>query len=310
MSQVVGTVPWIPGQFGRWVAGPIRAERLAGLRIAVALVFLADLLGMYALHFSLLIGPDSVIAASARSPEVAANWQWSLLFWLPSWGGTVILATGVCAAVALLLGWHPQIAAGIGWMVAVSLLHANWSLHNGGDRLRPLLLLLLMLAPSGAVWSVRPISNRPVFVSGWPATILMVQLATLYLSSGWHKFLSPVWREGNALARFTRDPLWCTMPAFLCKIPAWVMTLSTWITLLWEMAFPAMMFTARTRYIALAVGVVFHIGTAIFFEIGMFAFYTLCCYVPLLPVERLPDLFGRVSRSPDVTPHLCRGSEP
>ena len=43
----------------------------------------------------------------------------------------------------------------------------------------------------------------------------------------------------------------------------------------------------RTRLAALLMGVAFHVGIGLTMELGVFAPYMLCLYVPLLPWERL-----------------------
>lgn len=285
---VVDVVPWLPGRLGRWVTAPIPAERLAALRIAVAVVFLVDLLGFYLPEFALLLGPRSVTAAALRGSETPGGWQWSVLWWLPpEWGGAAVLGVGVLAGFALLVGWKPQLAAAIAWAVAVSLHHANWPLHNGGDRIRPLLLLILALSPCGAVWSVSPVAAARVLVSGWPAAVLLVQMMCIYYFSGMSKFQNPEWRTGTVLVGHGTDPFWCTFPHLYSATPMWIFKLAAWTTLAWEILFPVLMIVRPVRYVALAIGVMFHLGTALFFDIGLFPFYSMCCYIPLLPIERL-----------------------
>jgi hypothetical protein len=79
---VVGLNPWLPwplSGWGWWTA-PVRAERLAVLRIGLASLLLLDILISYLPHLHDFFGPDSL-----GTPEMfdylarAPKWNWSLL---------------------------------------------------------------------------------------------------------------------------------------------------------------------------------------------------------------------------------------
>ncbi len=86
MSQapgpVVGLNPWLPWPLSgwRWWTEPVRAERLAVLRIGLAAVLLIDILTTYLPHLHDFFGPNSLGTPDmfdylARAPK----WNWSLL---------------------------------------------------------------------------------------------------------------------------------------------------------------------------------------------------------------------------------------
>jgi hypothetical protein len=163
--NVVGIRPWLPGSLGQWawLTEPVRAERLAALRIAVALCLLLDILATYVPHLSDYYGPGSL-----ASPDVFADrfqsphWNWSILRWLPeTWGPTVLVWIWVGSALLLLVGWRPQLAALIAWALSLSFYNTNYYLHNSGDRLRHTLLFFLMISPCGAVWVLRLRKKAP-----------------------------------------------------------------------------------------------------------------------------------------------------
>src|SRR5262245_38455872 len=124
---VVGTRPCLPRFLGEWLTAPVRAERLAALRIGFAAVLLVDILVTYLPFLKDYYGPGSlswpdVFASRFESPY----WHWSILRWLPdSWGPIIALATWAIAAVALLVGWRAGIAAAIVWAL-------SWSFLNSG----------------------------------------------------------------------------------------------------------------------------------------------------------------------------------
>src|SRR5262249_32121791 len=78
---VVGINPWLPWPLSRWRwwTQPVRAERLAALRIGIAVVLLLDWLFLYLPHLHDFFG-----AGSLGDPELFAynwenkNWKWSI----------------------------------------------------------------------------------------------------------------------------------------------------------------------------------------------------------------------------------------
>jgi hypothetical protein len=162
---VVGVRPWLPGSLGKWawLNDPVPAERLAALRIGVALCLLLDILGTYIPHLIDYYGPGSLASPDVFADRFASpHWHWSLLRWLPeTWGPPVLAWIWVGAGVALLVGWRPQLVATIAWALSLSFYNTNYYLHNSGDRLRHTLLFFLMIAPCGAVWAVSRIRKAP-----------------------------------------------------------------------------------------------------------------------------------------------------
>jgi hypothetical protein len=155
---VVGVRPWLPGALGRWawLTAPIRAERLAALRIGVGLVLLLDIVATYLPYLRDYYGPGSLADPDVFASRFAAPfWHWSVLRGLPdTWGPPAALAVWAVAALALTVGFYPRVAAAVAWALSLSFYNSNYYLHNSGDRLRHTLLFFLMLCPCGAVWAL------------------------------------------------------------------------------------------------------------------------------------------------------------
>ena len=60
----------------------------------------------------------------------------------------------------------------------------------------------------------------------------------------------------------------------------------TWTVLVWEVSFPILVLNRWTRFVALLIGVGFHLGIFASMELGCFVPYTLCIYLAFLPWER------------------------
>jgi hypothetical protein len=287
---VVGTVPTLPWflQSVRLLTGAIPAERLAAFRIGAALCLLVDIAWTYLPNLTLLYGPDGLsprelFAAQFRYPHA----NWSLLRALPeAWGPQALIAVWILSALALLVGWRPHIAGLVAWACSVSFASANPFLNNSGDLVRNVTLLLVAVAHTGAAWGVSAPKTK-VAVPAWPVAVIFLQLSCIYFVSGVHKSLSPAWRSGDVMWNVCHDLNWSLIPGLADHVPVAVYRLSAWATLWWELGFPLLILYPFTRKLALWLGAAFHIGCAVTLEVGMFPWWALALYVPLVPWERL-----------------------
>lgn len=292
MKHVVGTMPWFPAPLRNWtwLTEPIRAERLAAWRIATGLVLMLDVFLFYMPFLGNLYGPGSLAGTNVFAERFGSpHWNWSLLNWLPSeFGPTIGIWIWIAAAVALTVGWHPRYAAAIAWALSLSFYNTNFYLHNSGDRIRHFLLLLLILAPSDAAWSVtrwRKKNEGPVYVPAWPARLMLVQMAVMYFTNGLYKLQGTMWWEGSVMHYVNHDLGWARWSA--PAMPYWATRCLTWGALIWEAGFPLWIMLRQTRTAALLIGVLFHLVTFFHLEIAAFPLYALCLYAPLAPWERL-----------------------
>jgi Vitamin K-dependent gamma-carboxylase len=294
---VVGLRPWFPGPraWSEWWTTPVRAERLAAMRIGFGLVLLVDVLGTYAPFLRDYYGPGSlswpdVFAGRFESPY----WYWSVLRWLPdAWGPGAAVAAWALSAAALVVGWYPRVAAAVAWALSLSFLNSNYYLHNGGDRLRHFIPFLLMLCPCGAAWALTPpraarAADGPVHVYRWPLGVVLALMVPMYFFNGIYKAIGPGWRDGSILYYVFTDAGWSRWSIVL---PPGVLLALAWVVLVWEVGFPVWLMTPGTRVAALWLGVTFHVGTALHLELGLFGLYALCLYLPLVPWERWPAHF-------------------
>jgi hypothetical protein len=293
---VVGLKPWLPGPLARWTwwTEPVRAERLAALRIGVALVLLFDVLGTY-----LPQAHDFFGRGSLGSPEVFAGMtgpgaRWTLLRGIENPAlMQAALVIWAAAAVCLLLGICPRASAATAWLFSMSVMGLNRYLCNSGDNVRTIALFYLMLCPCGAAWSVQAWWSRrraprsgPVYVPAWPLRLLVVQLALIYFVNGLYKFSGSHWRGGDIMHDVMANLAWTRFSYAQLPLPEVLIPFLTWITLFWELGFPLLIMMPFTRKLALWMGVAFHLGTGLFLQLGPFPLYMIALYLPLVPWEK------------------------
>jgi uncharacterized membrane protein YphA (DoxX/SURF4 family) len=285
-------LPW-PIRDWRWLTVPVAAERAAALRIAVGVVLLFDILVLYLPNLWTLYGAggfgDPDISAAVFAPPSA---RWSVLRLLPTtWGPPLLIGNWVLATGALLLGYRPRLAALIAWLLTVSFTHSNLYIHNGGDQLKLILLLMLIFLPTDGRWAIRrhPLAQQasgPVLVQAWPLRLLMIQLALMYFMNGYYKAMQPTWRDGSVMDIVASNPSWTHFSPDYLPLSAGALKLLAWATLIWELLFPLLVWMPLTRKATLWIGALFHIGTLIHLEVGLFPLYALCYYVPLIAWEK------------------------
>jgi hypothetical protein len=305
-------LPWLLHSMAWWTA-PVRAERLAALRIGVAAALLIDILGCYLPYLDAFLGPHSLGAPEVFAASGADGiFRWSVFRWSsdPRVTHLLFFAWGA-SSLLLLLGFYTRLSAVAAWGLSLSAFHVNPFLVNSGDNARDTLLFILMLCPCGAVWSIdaRRRRNRPAgptYVWPWPLRLLFVQLTVLYFMTGVFKLMSPDWRGGTAMHYFLGNIAWTRLPYEYLPGAELFGPVFDYVTLTWELGFPVLVFLGATRKPTLWLGVLFHVGTGLLFRIGAFPLYMLCFYLPLVPWERYLDS----QPADDATSGLSPGAAP
>jgi hypothetical protein len=303
--SIVGLEPWLPAPLSRWRwwTEPVRAERLAALRIGVGIVLLFDALVHYLPQAGDFFGANSLGSPEVFSQNPLEKWRWSILRGLedPALARALLLVWAI-AAIGLITGVLARTSAFIAWVLSVSVIGANWYLHNSGDNVRSIELFYLMLTPCAAAWSLSESpdgSGRPKYIAPWALRLLFIQLALIYFLNGFYKLLGHDWRAGNVMHYVMANLAWTRISFAELPLPPIATQLLTWTVLAWELGFPALACMPSTRKIALWMGVLFHIGTGVFLPLGPFPLYMICLYLPLVPWEQYVDRKLEAKRRPD-----------
>jgi vitamin K-dependent gamma-carboxylase-like protein len=164
-------------------------------------------------------------------------------------------------------------------------------------------LFCLIWADCGSVWSVdawlerrrTPEAPAPPYVIA-PLRLIRFQIALVYLSTGLWKLQSPLWRDGSALHYVLNTNVFHRFPYTLPVSFEPVLTLATYTTLLWELSFAFLVLYGPTRRLALAAGVLIHVGMMAGVEVGPFSLVMLAGYVAFLDPTRIPALTDYLPR--------------
>lgn len=297
-QNVVGLKPWLPPLLAQspWWTEPIRAERLAALRIGIGAVLLLDILWLYLPRAGDFFGAGSLGSPEVFAGRLTVGWRWSLLSGIsdPSWLYAVLIVWALAAA-GLMLGIYPRLCALLAWALALSVQNTNFYLHNSGDNVRQIALFYLMLSPCGAAWSIGSwwhsrdkINQPPALIHPWAVRLLLVQLVAIYFVNGVYKLMGGDWRSGEVMHDVLANVAWTRFAYADLPLPPGAVAAMTWTTLVWELGFPLLILIPKLRAPTLWLGVLFHLGTAVLLPLGLFPIYMLCLYLPLVPWEEMP----------------------
>jgi hypothetical protein len=238
-------------------------------------------------------------------------WQWSWYFAAGS--PTMIRVLGGIALVAaalLTIGLATPLAAIVSLLGLVSA--ANRAPLNvfGFDDTLGLLLVPLVVGPAGACLSL---DHRFGLTTATPSVgaaialrLLQVQLCVVYFFSGCGKMFGASWWEGTAIWGAVANSQYRTLDLTgLARHPL-VTNALTLGTLLWEVAYPAIVWPRLTRRLALAMAVVVHLGIGVamgMLEFGLAMIAANLAFVSATTFESLLRPFTfRNPDSPDILP--------
>jgi len=292
---------------------------LAALRIALALLVLADLAGR-AVDLSAHYSDQGVLPRSALLEDLLHPWAFSLnlMNGQPVFQALLFGITAL-AALALLVGYRTRLTTVLLWVLLLSIQRRNTLVFNTGDLLLHLLLFWGIFLPLGARWSVdrvlktvRPRSSMS-FLS--MATVgLFLQIAFVYwftaiLKSG------PDWRvDGTALYyTLSLDDIRTPLGAYLYQFPE-LLKVMTFATLGLEAFGPFLLFfpffTGPVRTGAVLAFMGLHFGIWSTMPIGLFSWVAAFCMVCFLPAwfwdKAVPKLRAAFPAQPEIAQRLKR----
>jgi hypothetical protein len=270
--------------------GSTTGEAAALLRIAFALLSLWTALGV-GLNLERYYGPNAVV--SWEITERFEYGRWTLFAWAPDSHAlpAVVLTLLVVSALALLVGAAPRPAAVVLFVMVVSLHHRNPLVLNSGDRLFSILAGLMPFLPIDRRWALWPVP-RPRAQSApiWSIRLVQLQIAYVYWSSAFAKLENERWRSGWALRDVLASPVFAEWPTYLDSWP--LVAALTWGTLLFELAFPVLIWSRRLRLWVIAAGVLFHLGIDLTMTIPMFSAVMIVSYAVFFEDDTLQNLLA------------------
>jgi hypothetical protein len=223
---------------------------------------------------------------------------WGYRGWLLSHGlahiaGVLVRDLLLIVFACMTVGFRTGIMVPLAFFGSAGMLSWNILPFSAAQQLLHELPFCLMFVDSGSVWSVDAWqrarggqTRTPRRVPMWPLRLMQFQLALLYLSAGLWKMGNATWRSGLALHYVLNNHTYQRIPG---DLPAafFIGTVAlTYLTVIWELAFPFLVWFRLTRPAMLAIGVFLHLGMFVSMEVGAFTPTVLIPYLAFLDPER------------------------
>ena len=226
------------------------------------------------------MGPQGIVTPEVLELARDSHFAWSILNGIESlsilW---MIHAVALVVLFLFAIGWWTRVTSILAFLVTVSYVNRVPIALFGLDQINGMLALYLMIAPSGASFSVDRLiaqgrGGKTSFGDSVMATIatrlIQLHMCVIYLFAGCGKLLGESWWNGTAiwvalgnLEYQTLDMTWlATWPLMINFL--------THLTVVWEVSYIAFIWPRWTRPLVLALAVPLHLGIA--FAMGMITF--------------------------------------
>jgi len=300
------------GRYDRIVAWASQEHFLIGasmFRIVAGATVLIQVLINYGQR-RYLYGPDGIWPFQTFAQAVAHSRNFSIYAWSQSpWYFEVCFHLGILAAFLWMLGWRTRILTPVTFVFWWSLHQRFPVLWDGGDNVMRLVCVYGMFANLGAHFSLdaKRLAGRPP-PPAWMAMLhnaamiaFGAQISLVYAVAGLYKVQGEPWRNGTALYYSFRGGqfIWPGVSELLYQ-SAWFTTVISYITVFFQISFPYMMMMNRhTRTAAVCIGVMFHVGIALFLGLITFSFFMLSVDLALIDDAEYRWFFRLLKRVSD-----------
>jgi hypothetical protein len=273
-------------------------------------LFVLTLLGMHIVRFVDidLFFYEGGMVPSTLAPEMMFVNREPLFFWHPTSDAQALTYNllYISSLLALLLGLGGRFTAVVATFFHLSLLQRNPSIVYGADLVSSFWLFFLCIGKSTNHlnlwhWLQKRYFNRSVTVSEGTGPLstmairfFQIQLGVIYAITGWEKLRGGQWWEGNALWHVIGNPQLATIDMGFLKHFPWLIALTTLTVLVFEIYFPAMVWTnSRLKKTWLWMGVGMHVGIALLMGLYFFASVMLVSYIFFVEANTLKNFVDR-----------------
>lgn len=277
---------------------PISARPLGAFRVVVGVLALCHLgllwtdLDHWLTDRGLLVGDEARVAAGSLRP--------SPLLWVQDPVSVRVFVAGTAVVgVLFTLGWRTRAMGVLLYLGVLSIHHRNIGTNCGPDNLLLIMLFYLMLAPSGAAYSLdarrearrRGTAAEPIIVP-WAQRLIQLHLCLIYLDTAVLKCSGSTWLGGAALHYVLNNR---EVGRFdfsgLCQYPL-LINILTISTLLAEFALAFLLWFRPTRVGMALVGLALHASVLFVVNVPLFGELMTACYLTFLDPDELDHLLG------------------
>lgn len=288
---------------------PASSRSLSLLRLLIGMMTLYSH-SIWGLRLEEFIGPSGWQPESLIGRMQAGSYAMSFWWWVTP--DLILPAHGICLVLlaAFAIGFRTSITSRLAWMIAVSYAHRMPLANFGLDQICGVLLFYLMWVPCGQYYSLDACLARrrtpaagltePVCHSaGLVRRMIQIHLCILYFSAGTSKLQGITWWTGEAMWNTVANLDYQSRSLTgLAGFPL-ILSFLAHATILWEVSFPAIVWPRRTRWLALAPGVLMHLGIGMFLGMWTFGLAMIFSYIAFLPADLSLSAWSAIRSAPE-----------
>lgn len=261
---------------------------------------------------------------SIENQQVPKGWPvFSIFFHVtdPNW----ILAVHVLVLVLIVLftvGFCTRITSVLVWMGSISYIQRTPTTLFGLDTMTNILLLYLMIGPSGAALSLDRLIARwrkrkdgeelgppePSVSANVAIRLFQIHFCIIYFMAGISKLQGARWWSGTALwytvANYSFAPMHSSLYLNILVIVSnhrWLWELLMFggavFTLFLELSFPYLVWRPRWRWIMISGSILLHTGICLLMGLGAFGMAMLTMVLCFIPSEIVQQTIGRIKKT-------------
>lgn len=203
---------------------------------------------------------------------------------------TIMMIGLAILAVVIVLGWRTRIVLPFYLVLWVSFIELNDGAGDQGDNAYRMFMIAMLFADTTRRWSLdakRKRKQNPEFpdtdggsyrwvlimANNLAIVVLAFQVCAIYMSGGLYKAGGAAWQHGFAVYNPLQTQQFGTWPVLSDLLTAWgpMVVAISWGSVLFQCAFPFMLFNRYTRIIGLLGILSFHLGIALLMGLPWFS---------------------------------------
>lgn len=283
---------------------------------ALRILFGVNVLWLYVSNLAqrtYLWGPNGVVTNAMSQQALSAGREFSLYNLSPSpIFFNLLFFLGMLITVLYILGLYPRILGVLMYAATYSLYSKNYLLLDGGNNILVLELFYLMFAQSGAYFGLHSAKIRsavarrsaaslwrqlPALTHNMAVTAVMLQLCLMYFVSFIFKVHGHEWYRGTAIYYVLRTNEF-RLPGIshLLYDSPLLINLLTYGTLLFQGAFPFLIWNRRLKPVMLIGATLFHLGIAYVMGLAWFSITMLSADAIFVTDDMYTDAWKKLRR--------------